>query len=148
MSHSKQPDMFAVPTESFASPDSQLPLAGLNPPAPLKIILEVKGIVPSFKTQKTAYGWKDKATGKIFARPATLPEHKEWMKKTVQSFVSQFCSAFQISEYGTQTDAIRRSLIALLPYDDTWTVVPETVLKSELCQPGQEGATLIIERIN
>lgn len=122
-------------------------LPGLSSPPTPPIRLEVKGIVPSFKTQKTAYGWKDKATGKIFARPATLPEHKEWMQKTVQSFVSQLCSAFQITESGTPMDATRRSLIASLPRDDSWTVVPETVLKSELCNPGEEGVTLIIERL-
>lgn len=114
---------------------------------PSRVVLEVKGIIPSFKTQKTAYGWRDKETGKIFARPATLPEHKEWMKKTVLNFASQLRSAFQITESTTRMDATLRSLIASLPADDCWTALPETVLKSELCHPGEEGATILIERI-
>jgi hypothetical protein len=117
-------------------------------PIPNRIVLEVKGIVPSFKTQKTAYGWKDKATGKIFARPATLPEHKEWMRKTVLSFVSQLRSDFQISASATPMDATLRSLIASLPPDDTWTAIPESSQTSRLCEPGEEpGATIVIERL-
>lgn len=114
-----------------------------------RITLTVRGIVPSFKTQKTAYGWIDKATGKVHARPATLPEHREWMKTTVQSFVSQLRSAFQISASATRTDASLRSLIASLPPDDCWSVMREYHITSELCGPGEEpGATILIERIN
>src|SRR6516164_1459170 len=106
----------------------------LSEPARGPIVLHVKGITPSFKTQKTAYGWKDKSTGKIFARPATLPEHKEWMRKTVLSFVCELRSSFQITESTTQMDATLRSLIASLPHDDCWAAIPETILKSRLCE--------------
>jgi len=132
MNSAQQPDLLKEPTASGASP----------------IKLTVQGIVPSFKTQKTAYGWIDKASGKVHARPATLPEHKEWMKKTVQDFASQLRSAFQISASATRMDATLRSLIASLPRDDCWTVIAETSIKSELCAPGQEGATILIERIS
>lgn len=116
---------------------------------PGRIVLTVSGVIPSFKTQKTAYGWRDKASGKIFARPATLPEHKEWMRKTVLDFAAQLLSASQISESTTSMDAARRSLIASLPPDDTWTVIPEISLKGRLCGPGEQpGATITIERIN
>lgn len=125
-------DSLNLPTEAGAKP----------------LVLEVKGIVPSFKTQKTAYGWRDKKTGKIFARPATLPEHKEWMQKTVADFVSQLLSASPTTETGTLTVATLRSLIASLPRDDTWQYLPVTSLKSELCHPGDEGATIVIESLN
>ncbi len=115
---------------------------------PSRVVLKVKGIVPSFKTQKTAYGWRDKETGKIFARPATLPEHKEWMRKTVLDFASQLISSFPTSGSGTSMDACRRSLIASLPRDDTWTQIPEQFVKGRLAYPGEEsGATITIERI-
>lgn len=129
---SRQPGLFADPTGNGKS----------------RLVLEVKGIVPSFKTQKTAYGWRDKKTGKIFARPATLPEHKEWMQKTVRDFASQLFSAFQITGPVTLTAATLRSLIASLPYDDNWRYLPETHLRSELCEPGSEGATITIEKLD
>jgi hypothetical protein len=112
-----------------------------------KVTLHISGIIPSFKTQKTAYGWLDKATGKIFARPATLPEHREWMEKAVRNFVSQLLSGSATGESTIQTGATPQSLIALLPRDDCWAAIPETLLKSELCEPGQEGATIVIERL-
>lgn len=133
MPHSDQMDMFKIQTEAGAVPQ--------------KVVLHVQGIVPSFKTQKTAYGWIDKASGKVFARPATLPEHRKWMQRTVLSFELQLRSAFQITKSETLTDAILHSLIASLPHDDCWSAVRETFLKSELCEPGQEGATIVIERI-
>lgn len=126
-------DLFQTQTE--ATPNS-------------RVVLQVKGITPSFKTQKTAYGWRDKATGKIFARPATLPEHKEWMRQTVLDFVSALRSDFQIDVSTTSMDARLRSLIASLPHDDTWTAIPELILKGQLCEPGEEvGATIVIERL-
>lgn len=116
-------------------------------PTPIPLRLEVKGIVPSFKTQKSAIGWRDKKTGKIFARPFTLPEHKKWMQKTVESFVSQCLSAIQTTESTITTADIRRFLTASLPRDDAWTSLPETHITSELCEPGNEGCSILIERI-
>lgn len=115
---------------------------------PSRHVLRVKGITPSFKTQKTAYGWRDKVTGKIFARPATPPEIKEWMRRTVLDFVSQLLTASGTSESTTSMDAQRRSLIASLPHDDTWTVIPEQHGYGRLCLPGEEvGAEIVIERL-
>jgi hypothetical protein len=74
-------------------------------------------------------------------------EHRKWMEKTVQGFVSQFISAIQITEPTITTADIRRFLTASLPRDDSWKYVPETVLTSELCEPGEEGATVRIERL-
>lgn len=119
----------------------------IEPEIKSPITLEIKGVVPSFKTQKTAYGWRDKATGKIFARPATLPEHKKWMSRCAQNFASALRSVFQITEFTIPTGATLQSLIASLPQDDCWSAIPETELKSELCEPGKEGATIVIERL-
>jgi hypothetical protein len=34
-----------------------------------------------------------------------------------------------------------------VPADDCWEKIPEIVIRGELCQPGQEGATITIERL-
>jgi len=120
----------------------------LKEPLPRPVVLHLKGIVPSFKTQKTAYGWIDKKSGKVFARPATLPEHKEWMSRTVQLFASQLRFAFQIAESTTLTDPRLRSLIASLPRDDRWTVIPELIIKGRPCAEGEQaGVEIVIERL-
>src|SRR5438128_10784787 len=104
-----------------------------------KLVLEVSGIkvsfrvkgdpnlhwltgVPSFKTGKTAFAWRDKATGKIMARPLTLPHHKKWMELAIRSIESQLKSAFGITDQKMLTAASPRSWIAsLAPLDDSWT---------------------------
>lgn len=104
--------------------------------------------IPSFKTGKTAFGWWDKFTRKIMARPLTLPEHRKWMDLATLSIESQLRSAFQITEEKTRTVASLRSWIASrLPLDDSWAWCPSIVVQCELCQPGEEGATVVIERI-
>ncbi len=115
--------------------------------APPPVVLEVVGIVPSFKTQKTAAMQRSRKTGKWFARPLTKPEHKKWMAETVRSFVSQLRSDTTTGGGGTTTADTRHCWTVLLPQDDCWTQVPETALTAELCKPGQEGATITIERI-
>lgn len=128
-----------------------------------RVVLQLRGItvqytkdgkshtlrgVPSFKTQKTAFGWFDKASGKIMARPLTLPEHKKWMELAIHSIESQLRSIFQITDAKIRTVASPQSWIAsLVPLDDSWTWCPEISVKSELCEPGKEGATILIERI-
>jgi hypothetical protein len=127
------------------------------------IVLTIKGIevpytrdgkshvlrgVPSFKTGKTAFAWRDKATGKIMARPLTLPEHRKWMELAILSLESQLCSALQITAAKIQTVASPRSWIASrVPLDDSWTWCPEITVRCELCAPGEEGATITVERI-
>jgi len=138
-----------LPSESNPNckPKTQLELLP-SPPSP-KIVLEIKGLgkVPSFKNAKRAFAWMDKKTGKIMARPITLPEHREWMQKAARLFESQLRSAFQIATGATPMDASLRSLIASLPPDDCWTAIPEHFVKCELCESGNEGATIVIERL-
>jgi hypothetical protein len=130
------------------------------------IILELKGIgpIPSFKTGKRAFAWIDSKSAtvmaykgeiwyrkrglKAMARPITLPEHMEWMKKAISLIESQLRSVFQTIGVEIRMAACPRSRIAtLLPCDDCWTSFRELVVKSELCAPGQEGATITIERL-
>lgn len=114
------------------------------------LTIEIHGIgkVPSFKTGKRAFGWIDKVTKKIMARPITLPEHRIWMQKAMLLIASKLRSDFQIAEGLTPTDASLRSLMSLLPSDDCWLVIPEHSVNCELCEPGNEGATIRITRIN
>lgn len=137
-----------------------------NPTAPTPrepIVLTIKGIevpyqrdgksyvlrgIPSFKTGKTAFAWRDKATGKIMARPLTLPEHRKWMELAILSIASQLRSALAITDAKMQTVASPRSWIASrVPLDDAWTWCPETIVRCELCERGEEGATITVERI-
>jgi len=104
--------------------------------------------IPSFKTGKTAIGWLDKLTNKIQARPMTLPQHQKWMELAILSIESQLRSALAITDARIRTVASPRSWIASrLPLDDSWAWCPEISVKSELCAPGQEGATIVIERL-
>lgn len=131
-----------------------------------RITLELSGLgpVPSFKTGKKAIGWLDpksvvtmvhggeiwiKKRGlRIMVRPMTLPEHQEWMEKAISLIESRLRSAFQTIGVVIPMAASARSLIAsLVPLDDCWTSYREVVIKSELCAPGQEGATITIERL-
>lgn len=126
--------------------------------------LEVKGIkvefkvdgkkrvmtaVPSFKTGKLAFGWRDKLTGKIMARPLIAPHHKKWMEQATRLIESQLRSALQITNEKIQTVASARSWIAsMVPLDDSWRWCPEISVRSELCAPGDEGAVIEITRIS
>lgn len=105
--------------------------------------------VPSFKTGKTAFGWLDRATNKIMARPLTLPQHAKWMALATLSIESQLRSALGITDAKIRTVASPRSWIAsLLPLDDSWAWVPELPVISRLCRPGEkEGAEIRIERL-
>jgi len=129
------------------------------------IVIEVRGIevqftkegkqrtlkgVPSFKTGKTAFGWMDKLTRKIMARPVTLPEHRKWMDRATLVIESRLRSIFQITDAKISTVAQPRSWIAsLMPLDDSWRWCPEIEIKADprLCEPGREGATIKIIRL-
>jgi hypothetical protein len=113
---------------------------------PLK--LEVKGIVPSFKNNKILI--TKGPSGKPLERPLliTKPEYQKKMAEITESFVLQLLSAFRTDSGGTLTGCSLRSAIALsMPADDCWTQIPEIHLKAELCEPGQEGASIMIERL-
>lgn len=137
-------------------PDNYLP----------KVTIELRGLGPilSFKNQKRILAWLDKSLKrmeyragefwiakksiKILTALITKPDHQVWMERVISRIESQLRSALAITGGETQTDASQRSLIASsVPLDDCWTAFREVVIKSELCDPGSEGATIVIERL-
>jgi hypothetical protein len=92
--------------------------------------------------------WIAKKSLKIRSMLYLEPELQAWMDQATSLFESQLRSALATSEDTIRTAACPHSLIAtLLPLDDCWTNFQEVTVKSELCEKGQEGATIKIERI-
>lgn len=111
--------------------------------------LQIKGLViPSFKNNKILI--TKSPQGRPLDRPLliTNPEYQKIMQQMVESFVSQLRCAFQTEGGETLTGASLRSAIASsMPEDDCWTQVPDQRIRGELCRPGDEGATILIERL-
>lgn len=132
MNPSKQVDLFPNPMAVSTHP----------------VRLELKGSIPSFKNNKILITKGPK--GRPLDRPLliTKPEYQKRMAEIVESFVCQLLSAFQTADGKTLTGCSLRSAIALsTPGDDAWTWVPEITIKGVLCAPGQEGASILIERL-
>jgi hypothetical protein len=145
-----QPDLF----KTRNTPDNSSP----------RIIIELSGLgpIPSFKNQKRMRAWIDKALKrrewingewwiaeksiKVRAMLFTNPDHQAWMDQAIPLIESQLHSALAIIVGGIQTGALARSRIAtLLPLDDCWTSFAELIVRSELCEKGQEGASIMIQ---
>lgn len=111
--------------------------------------LEVKGPIPNFKNSKR---WITKLpNGKPLKRPLLItdPNVQKIMRDIERAFELQLLSASQTAGGGTLTAHGKRLLIASsVPADDCWTQMPEVIIRAELCEPGQEGATIVIKRIN
>ncbi len=75
------------------------------------------------------------------------PENRQWKKRCVESFAQQLLYGTAITEFGTPMRLSPQSLIAWLPHDDRWQAIPETHVFCEKCEPGEEGATILIERL-
>jgi len=122
-------------------------------PAPMdsitkSLILEVKGSIPSFKNNKMLL--TKMPSGRPLDRPLliTKPEYQKRIAEIEDSFVSQLLCAFQTDDGQTLTGSSLRCAIALsVPEDDCWTQVPEIHFRGEPCARGQEGATVLIERL-
>ncbi len=140
-------DLFSL-TESGSRPIT-LELSGIEVNWQEKGVLKTLRGIPSFKTGKTAFGWIDKLTRKVMARPLTLPHHKKWMELAILSIESQLRCALEITDARIQTVASPRSWIASkVPLDDSWTWCREILVTSRLCADGEpEGATITIQRI-
>ena len=133
MNNSSQPDFFAVQTVPITKP----------------LVLQVRGAIPSFKNQKMLV--TKGPHGRPLRRPLliTKPEFQTRMKEIEESFVLQLLSAFQTVEGQTLTGSSLRCAIALsVPEDDCWTQIPDQHILGELCRPGEEGATITVERLN
>lgn len=114
----------------------------------MPVTLTAAGIIPSMKNNKMLITRNPR--GKPLDRPLliTKPEYQKRMAEITESFVLQLLSAFQTESGETLTGCSLRSAIAsFMPADDAWTHIPEIHLKAELCEPGQEGAVLVIERL-
>lgn len=112
------------------------------------IVLSGLGPIPSFKNNKMMI--TKGPSGKPLERPLliTKPEFQQAMKKITDAIVSQCLSAFQIADVRIcQESSIRSSIAWSLPADDCWEKIPEIIIRGELCEVGQEGATILIERL-
>ena len=104
--------------------------------------------IPSFKNAKMVI--TKSPYGQLLKRPLviTKPEYQTVMQMMVDSFVSQLRSVFQTTTGQTLAGSSIRSWIALsMPLDDCWEKIPEIKIKCELCEPGNEGATITVERL-
>lgn len=129
------------------------------------IVLEITGTIPSYKNNKMLIQpslrevWAAVKRGNISQIAAALtayakkrpmlitkPEYQKQMEQIMASLESQLLSAFQTTGAQTcQGNSIRSLIAASVFADDAWTYLPEIHLRGELCEPGQEGATITIE---
>jgi hypothetical protein len=134
---------------------------------PKSITLEIRGQIPSHKNNKMlvkpslsavklaiASGNFKALVGAVMAwmkKPVLLitkPEYQRRMETMIADIESQLSSASQIVVEPTCPINSTHSWIALsLPADDCWTKLPEIHIRGELCAPGNEGATIHVERI-
>lgn len=127
-----QPDLFLDPMATITSP----------------LVLQIKGSIPSFKNNKMLI--VKGPSGRPLPRPLliTKPELQKRMQEIEDSFVSQLLCAFRTEDGKTLTGSSLQSVIALsVPADDCWMQLPEIHIRGELCPPGQEGATITLERL-
>lgn len=75
------------------------------------------------------------------------PKNREWKKRCVQLLSSQLLSSIATTEHGTVTPQCLRSLIALLPRDDSWKDIPEIHIYAKKVPKGEEGAVIEITRL-
>lgn len=136
-------------------------------PKPLTLTIRGLGVIPNFKNTKMIIPPSLKAIRKAIEygnlglvsqavedyskkRPAliTSPEMQQKMQRITAALESELRSAIQTNAGEIPTEQQRRSLTAwCVPDDDSWTRMPIIEIKAELCQPGEEGATIEIERL-
>lgn len=112
----------------------------------MKIVLSVKnqGPVPTFKNNKRIA--LNRKTGQQFLM--TDEKTKQWMTQCIRSFELQLFCATRIGDAEMPMVQHQPSSIASsLPLDDSWVWCPEINIRAELCEKGNEGATVTIERI-
>lgn len=116
---------------------------------PKPLVLEIKGqVIPSFKNSKMMITKTPQGVPLKEPILITDPDLQKRMKRITASFVSQLLSAFRTDTGETLTGCSLRSAIAYsMPDDDCWTRIPEIRIRAELCAPGNEGATILLERL-
>ena len=111
--------------------------------------LEIRslGNIPSFKNSKMIIPFTTKA-GKRSGRPVTKSEYAAQMKLITELLESQLRSVAQTTGGETPTGHYPPSLIAsFTPLDDSRQWIPDMRITAEECAPGDEGATITIERL-
>ena len=106
----------------------------------MPIKLEIKGLghVPSFKNNKML------TRGRLI----TNPKRQKWMDQCIQLIESQLNFRIPINEDGTLMGQQVLSWIACnVPLDDSRQWIPELHISSRSCDKGEEGATILIERL-
>lgn len=104
------------------------------------IRLSIRGLLhcPSYKNSKML------ARGRLI----TDPKKQKWMDRCVLSFEFQLRSEFQTRGIEITTGPSALSLIAsLLPLDDSRKWIPEHSASTLPVCKGEEGADILIERI-
>ena len=117
-------------------------------PKPPPLVLTISGNIPSFKNHKVIVARTPQ--GKPLETPflITRKDIAEKAERIVDDLCLQLLSAFQTSDGKTLTGASLRSAIALsMPADDSWRDIPIIQVRGELCEKGQEGATVTITRL-
>lgn len=128
------------------SNSSQKDFFPLDKPKP--VTLEIQGLIPGKKNNKMLIVRDPR--GKPLRHPMliTKPDYQKALEKITESLRYQLLSACQTACGGTLTASSLRSwILSSLPEDDCWTRVPQMTIRGELCEPGQEGATVVIQKI-
>jgi hypothetical protein len=105
--------------------------------------------IPSFKNAKHWVTHTPK--GVPLARPflITSPEFQQWMEKAVLSLESQLLSLCQTASGGTPPEPSKLfAMLSLLPEDDSVNDLPAGAWTVVRVPPGEEGAQILLERIN
>jgi hypothetical protein len=104
--------------------------------------------IPSKKNNKM---FVSTVRGRPLKRPLliTKPEYQQWTEKAVQSLESQLLSMCQTESGEIQPGHLKLSaILSLLPADDSVNDLTEGSWKVDrTAKPGEEGATIVIERL-
>lgn len=111
----------------------------------VRVLLEFKGDhIPSFKNRKMAI--IDRRTGK--PRTLTEPKNKKRMEAIIRNFASQLCSGKAIVGLVIPPASLKLSwMLSLLPGDDSNKFLSDLTVSTEWVEKGQEGVSVLIERI-
>ena len=103
-------------------------------------VLQIRAVghVPAHKNKKRI----------MRGRLITEPKIQKWMTNCVNSFVSQLKSKYPTCESETSMAACLQSSIASLPHDDNWKIIPSFCVSVKMVPKGEEGATIILEKIS
>lgn len=123
------------------------------PPSPLseKIVVRVFGVgpIPSFKNHHRIAGLKKQSDGQWLGKPKTIvrSDIRDRKQSIINAIASQLRSIAPIVEGQTIQECWKQFVTRYVPRDDCWEDLEIGGVTTELCAKGQEGATIVIERI-